>query len=363
MKKGIVFTLTVLLFVSLFVSCNAKEEVKAVAETPVVTETVKESAPTKTLSTLEQIRQRGYLVAGVNASNPGFSFLEEDGQYKGFEVELAKAICVAVFGTPDKIEYRPLTSKERFTALQSGEIDVLIRTATITTSRDTELGLDFTCPYFYDGQTFLVNGDLGIKTMEDLEGATIAVLTGSTTETNLAATMESKGIKYTPITYENLDEMKSAFVNGRVDALSVDKSSAVVFLHQYADAGNFEGLEETISKEPLGIAVRHGDNQWKDICQWTLYALFFGDEHDITSSNIDEVLATTTNPEIKNAFGMGKEIGAMMDLSNDWAYQIIKQVGNYGEIYNRELTEPMKVTRGLNKPWNQGGLLFALPFN
>jgi general L-amino acid transport system substrate-binding protein len=360
MKKGIVFTLTVILILSLFVSCNAKEEVKTTAETTV---TVKEAAPTKELSTLEQIRKRGYLVAGVNASNPGFSFLQEDGQYKGFEVELAKAISVAVFGTADNIEFRPLTSKERFTALQSGEIDVLVRTATITTSRDTELGLDFTTPYFYDGQTFLVSGDLGITTMEELEGATIAVLTGSTTETNLAATMESKGIEYTPITYENLDEMKSAFVNGRVDALSVDKSSAVVFLHQYADAGNFEGLEETISKEPLGIAVRHGDNDWKDICQWTLYALFFGDEHGITSANIDEVLATTTSPEVKNAFGMGKEIGPMMDLSADWAYQVIKQCGNYGEIYYRELTQPMGVTRGLNKPWNQGGLLFALPFN
>lgn len=363
MKKRTVLMLMIALTFALLVSCSAKNEEGETAESNETVVQKSEVETTKTMSTLEQVKKRGYVVVGVNASNPGFSFLEEDGSYKGFEVELAKAISVAVFGSPDNIEYRPLTSKERFTALQSGEIDVLIRTATITTSRDTELGLDFTCPYFYDGQTFLVNGDLDINTMEDLEGATIAVLTGSTTETNLAAIMQSKGIEYTPITYENLDEMKSAFVNGRVDSLSVDKSSAVVFLHQYADAGNFKGLEETISKEPLGIAVRHGDNNWKDICQWTLYALFFGDEHNITSSNLDEVLSSTTSPEIKNFLGTGKELGPMMGLNVDWAYQVIKQCGNYGEIYNRELTEPMKVTRGLNKPWSEGGLLFALPFN
>ncbi len=365
MRKSITVLVAILLVCSLGMSCSGQQEpaVQESDQTVQATEPAAPAAPAKKQSTLEMIRDRGYVVAGVNSSNPGFSFLQEDGSYKGFEVELAKALSVAVFGTPDKIEYRPLTSKERFTALQSGEIDVLIRTATVNTSRDTELGLDFTCPYFYDGQTFLVNGELGITKMEELEGATIAVLTGSTTEINLAAIMASKGIDYNPITYENLDEMKSSFVNGRVDALSVDKSSAVVFLHQYADSGNFVGLEETISKEPLGIAVRHGDNNWKDICQWVLYVLFFGDEHQITSENIDTVLADTTSPEIKNAFGQGKEIGPMMGLSADWGYQVIKQCGNYGQMYERELTEPMKVTRGLNKPWSEGGMLYALPFN
>ncbi len=361
-KKILVLSLALLMVLGA-ISCGAKQEAKSEAapqkDAPVATQA---SAPVAA-DTLAQIKKRGYVVVGVNASNPGFSFLQEDGSYKGFEVELAKAISTAVFGAPDKIEYRPLTSKERFTALQSGEIDVLIRTATITTSRDTELGLDFTCPYFYDGQTFVVRGDLGIKTMRDLEGASIAVLTGSTTETNLAAIMASEQIAYNPVTYENLDEMKAAFVNGRVDAISVDKSSAVVFLSQYANSGNFASLEETISKEPLGIAVRHGDNNWKDICQWVLYALFLGDEQNITSANIDEVMKTTTNPQVKNFLGLGKDLGPMMGLEKDWAYQVIKQCGNYGEIYDRELTQPMNVTRGFNKPWNKGGLLYALPFN
>ncbi len=362
MKKLSILLLSILMIVSV-ISCGSKPAQTETKSTEKTATTSSEKASATTLSTLEQIKKRGYVVAGVNASNPGFSFLQEDGSYKGFEVELAKAISVAVFGSPDKIEYRPLTSKERFTALQSGEIDVLIRTATVTTSRDTELGLDFTSPYFYDGQTFVVNGDLGIKTLEELAGASIAVLTGSTTETNLAAIMSSKGINYKPVTYENLDEMKSAFVNGRVDAISVDKSSAVVFLHQYANAGNFSSLEETISKEPLGIAVRHGDNNWKDICQWVLYALFYGDELGITSANVDTVKAETTNPKVKNLLGLGKDLGPMMGLSKDWAYQVLKQCGNYGEIYDRELTNPMNVSRGLNKPWNKGGLLFALPFN
>ncbi len=370
MKKRVVLAITLLTILALFVGCGAKEEPPvsvAAAPASTVTTPLATAAPTVSpkaaTSTLQQIKNRGYIIVGINASNPGFAYLQEDGSYQGFEVDLAKALSVAVFGSPDKLEFRPLTSKERFIALQSGEIDVLIRTATINTTRDTELGLDFTSPYFYDGQTFVVRDNIGIDTMEDLEGASIAVLTGSTTETNLAAIMASKKLEYRPLTFENLDEMKSAFINGRVDAVSVDKSSAVVFLAQFENAGDFKGLEETISKEPLGIAVRHGDSNWKDICQWTLFALFFGDEHNITSANVDQVLATTTSPEIKNVLGTGKELGPMMGLSIDWAYQVIKQTGNYGEIFDRNLGIPMKVTRGYNKPWNQGGLFYANPFN
>ncbi len=371
MKKHTILLFVLMLSLVLGTSCGGKEEVaQSATETQTATMSAPAAPPAETpapakteKSTLQQIKDRGYIVAGVNASNPGFAYLQEDGSYSGFEIDLAKALSVAVFGTPDKLEFRPLTSKERFVALQSGEIDVLIRTATVTTSRDTELGLDFTSPYFYDGQTFVVRGDLGIETLQDLEGASIAVLTGSTTETNLAAIMASKQIEYRPLTFENLDEMKSAFINGRVDAVSVDKSSAVVFLAQFENAGDFKGLEETISKEPLGIAVRHGDSNWKDICQWTLFALFYGDEHNITSDNIDEVMATTTSPETKNFLGTGKELGPMMGLSTDWAYQVIKQMGNYGEIFDRNLGIPLRVTRGYNKPWNQGGLFYANPFN
>lgn len=369
MKKTASLLFVVLWVSVLLASCGQKEVASSSTTSanaaPVVTveATPAVAAQPAGKSMLSTVKDRGYIVVGVNASNPGFAYLQEDGSYQGFEIDLAKALSVAVFGSPDKIEFRPLTSKERFVALQSGEIDVLIRTATVNATRDTELGLDFTCPYFYDGQTFIVNGDLGIDTMEDLEGASIAVLTGSTTESNLAAIMKAKGISYKPLTFENLDEMKSALLNGRADAVSVDKSSAVVFLSQFEGIGNFKGLEETISKEPLGIAVRQGDSNWRDICQWTLFALLFGDEHDISSANIDEVKATTKDPETKNFLGLEKTLGPNMGLAQDWAYQVIKQVGNYGEIFDRNLGIPMKVTRGYNKPWNQGGLFYANPFN
>jgi general L-amino acid transport system substrate-binding protein len=248
-------------------------------------------------------------------------------------------------------------------ALQSGEIDVLIRTATANMTRDVELGLDFITPYFYDGQTFIVRGEANITRLEDLDGATIAVLTGTTTEMNLAAVMASRKLKYTPITFENLDEIKNAFVAGRADAVSFDKSRAMVFLTQYGAEGNFKGLDETISKEPLALAVRHGDNNWKDICQWMLYALFFGEEHGINSTNIDSIKANTSDPEVKNFFGTSFGVGSMLGLDNDWTYQVIKQVGNYGELFDKHLGIPMKVTRGLNKPWTEGGLLYAHPFN
>ncbi|MDR0731562.1 MAG: amino acid ABC transporter substrate-binding protein [Treponema sp.] len=313
------------------------------------------------VSTLQTIKDRGYIVAGVNATNQGFAFLESDGSYNGFEIELAKALSVAVFGSPDKLEFRPLTSAERFVALQSGEIDVLIRTATINITRDTQLGLDFTTPYFYDGQTFIVRADAGVNRLEDLAGASIAVITGSTTETNLAGVMASRKINYQPVTYKDFEEVKNALVSGRVDAISADKSAAVVFLEQYGSG--FKGLEETISKEPLGMAVRHGDSNWKDIVQWTLFALFFGDEHTITSANIDQIKESTTSPEIRNFLGISLEHGTMLGLSNDWAYQVIKQAGNYGEIFDRTLGIPMHVTRGFNKPWSQGGLFYANPFN
>ncbi|MDR0761355.1 MAG: amino acid ABC transporter substrate-binding protein [Treponema sp.] len=356
MKKRILLVLIpVLTIMAVVISCGGGSAQAGTGETAAASPQIPES-------TLQTIKNRGYIIAGVNATNQGFAFLESDGSYNGFEIELAKALSVAVFGSPDKLEFRPLTSAERFVALQSGEIDVLIRTATINITRDTQLGLDFTTPYFYDGQTFIVRADTGVNQLEDLKGSSIAVITGSTTETNLAAVMASRGINYQPVTYKDFEEVKNALISGRVDAISADKSAAVVFLEQYG-SGEYKGLEETVSKEPLGMAVRQGDSNWKDIVQWTLFALFFGDEHGITSANIDQVKSAATNPEIKKFMGDGLEHGAMLGLANDWAYQVIKQAGNYGEIFDRTLGIPMHVTRGFNKPWNQGGLFYANPFN
>lgn len=325
---------------------------------------VAESRDQSAKTTLETIQERGYLVCGVNASNPGFSYLDPDGNYIGFEADLGRAVAAAVLGDEEKIRFRPLTSKERFAALQSGEIDLLIRTATFTLTRDTDLGLNFTAPYYYDGQTFVVRKDSGVTSIRDLEGASICVLTGSTSESNLADYMAAKGISYKPVVYENLDELIAAFEKGRADAWTGDRSGLMTKIQTTADPDAYTILEETISKEPLAIGVRQGDDQWYDIVSWTLYALFFGEEHNITRENIDQIKSSTKNPEERSFLGLQNELGAKLGLSNDWAYQVISRMGNYSEILNRHLGEEagLDIPRGLNKPWNDGGLLYCPPF-
>lgn len=360
--------LVTLIVVGLMVSCGGNTPKEGTTDSQATTvETVavtSEKSSTTTKSTLDTIKNRGYLVAGVNSANAGFSYLMSDGSYEGFEVEFARAVAAAVFGDPEKVEYRPLTSKERFTALQNGEIDLLVRTATITTTRDCELGLDFTVPYFYDGQTFLVRKDSGINSINDLEGATIAVLTGSTSETNLSDYMAANSLKYKPLLFESLDELKNAFFSGRADAWTGDKSGIAATAATYPEADQYKTLDETISKEPLGIAVRHGDNEWKDICQWTLFAMFFADEHNITSANVDSVRIDSKVPEVQNVLGKRGNVGKMLNLSPDCFYNVIKKVGNYKEVFNKHLGPDtvFNVSRGYNKPWTEGGLHYAYPF-
>jgi len=315
-------------------------------------------------STLETVRKRGYLIAGVNSSNAGWAYLKPSGNYEGFEIELAKALATAVFGDPTKVQFRPLTSKERFTALQTGEVDVLIRTATFTLTRDTDLALNFTSPYFYDGQSFLVRKDSGVKTVDDLDGATIAVLTGSTGEITLSDIMAARGLKYTPLLFESLDELKNAFFSGRADAWTSDKSSLAATASSYPNAKDYVTLEATVSKEPLAMAVRHGDDAWYDAVQWTLYALFFGEEKGITSANVDKIRASTKDPEIQAFLGKKDDLGKKLGLSTTWAYDVIKKVGNYEEVFNRYLgpSTVFNITRGLSVPWTKGGLLYSPPF-
>jgi len=315
-------------------------------------------------STLETVKKRGYLIAGVNSSNAGWSYLKSDGSYEGFEIEFARAIATAIFNDPSKVQYRPLTSKERFTALQTGEIDVLIRTATHTLTRDADLALSFTTPYFYDGQSFLVRKDSGIKSIEDLDGATIAVLTGSTGEITLSDIMASKGLKYKPLLFESLDELKNAFFSGRADAWTSDKSSLAATAATYPNASAYLTLETTVSKEPLAMAVRHGDDDWFDLVQWTLNVLFYSEEKNITSVNVSQVRSSTKDPDIQNFLGAKGQLGSMLGVSNDWAFNIIKKVGNYGEIYDKHLGPKtiFNIPRGLNVQWTKGGLFYATPF-
>ena len=357
MKRKLMLVFILIISATLFFSCGGAGKGTAdTSDEPV--------AKDVTMSTLETVKERGYLICGVNASNPGFSYLDPDGKYVGFEADMGRAVAAAVLGDPEKIQFRPLTSKERFAALQSGEIDILIRTATHTLTRDSDLGLNFTVPYYYDGQTFMVRKDSGIKKIEDLEGASICVLTGSTSEANLSDVMTSRSLTYKPVLYENTDELVAAFLAGRADAWTNDRAGFMTRLQTIIDPAVYTVLEETISKEPLAMGVRQGDDQWFDIINWSLYGLFFGDEHGITSDNVENIRSSSKKPEELAFLGMRSDLGAKLGLSNDWAFNMISKAGNYGEIFNNNLSagSGISISRGFNQPWTEGGLLYAPPF-
>ncbi|HEB66072.1 MAG TPA: amino acid ABC transporter substrate-binding protein [Chloroflexi bacterium] len=370
-RKWLAIFAVLMVFALVATACSgaATPETKTekVVETVIVTVEVPaeggEAAPAMGGNTLQTVKDRGKLICGVNSAVPGFGFLNEDGSFSGFDVDFCKALAAAIFGDPGKVEYRPLTAKERFTALQTGEIDVLIRNTTWTLTRDTELGANFTATTFYDGQGFIVRKESGIKTLEDLNGATICVGAGTTTELNLADTFAARGIDYTPLVFETADETTGAYEEGRCDAYTTDKSGLVARRTVMANPADHVILEETISKEPLGPVVRHGDDQWYDIVQWTVFATFTAEEYGITSANVDDIKASTENPTVKKMLGLEGDMGAKLGLSNDWAYNIIKYVGNYAEIYDRNLgpDTPTYIERGLNSLYTDGGILYAPP--
>ncbi len=322
------------------------------------------AAPSGYGETLKTIKARGKIICGVNSSVPGFGYVDTAGNFSGFDVDFCHALSAAVFGDPDKIEFRPLSASERFTALQSGEIDVLSRNTTWTTVRDTELGGNFVHTTFYDGQGMMVRKDSGITTLEDLEGGTICVQTGTTTELNLADVMASLGVSYTPLVFEDNNVVSATYQEGRCDGFTTDKSGLVATRTTFPDPENHIILDVTMSKEPLGPMVRHGDDQWFDIVQWTVFALFAAEEYGIDSTNVDSVKASATAPEIKRFMGLEGDLGVKLGLSNDWAYNVIKLVGNYEEIYNRNLgpDTPTYIPRGLNALYTDGGLLYSPPF-
>jgi general L-amino acid transport system substrate-binding protein len=314
--------------------------------------------------TLATVQARGNLICGVNAQVPGFGFVDSSGNFSGFDVDYCRALAAAIFGDATKIEFRPVNASERFTALQSGEIDVLSRNTTWTLVRDTELGGNFTATTFYDGQGMMVPVSTGFTTLEDLDGGTICVQTGTTTELNLADVMAARGISYTPAVYDDADSTFAAYSEGRCDAVTTDKSGLVSRRSVLANPADHVIMDVTMSKEPLGPMVRHGDDQWFDIAQWTVFAMFAGEEFGITSANVDDIRATSTNPEVVRMLGNEGDLGLKLGLSNDWAYNIIKQVGNYEEVYNRNLgpDTPTYVPRGYNNLYTNGGLLYAPPF-
>jgi general L-amino acid transport system substrate-binding protein len=314
-------------------------------------------------STLDDVRAKGFVQCGVSQGLPGFSNPDDEGNWSGIDVDVCRALAAAIFGDSQAVKFTPLSAKERFTALQSGEVDVLSRNTTWTETRDTALGLDFAGVNYYDGQGFMVRKELGVSSALELDGATVCVNAGTTTELNLADYFRAHDMEFTPVVFEKADEVLAAYESGRCDAYTTDASGLAAQRTKLANPDDHMILPEIISKEPLGPVVRHGDNQWGDVVRWTLYALIEAEEYGVTSENIDDQKANSKNPTVRRLTGAEGEMGANLGLANDWSYNAIKQVGNYGEMFERNLgaNTPLKLERGLNAQWKDGGLQYAMP--
>jgi len=315
-------------------------------------------------STLSDVKAKGFIQCGVNTGLLGFAQPDASGNWAGFDVDFCKAVASAVFGDATKVKYTPLSSKDRFTALQSGEVDLLSRNTTWTINRDTALGLNFRPITYYDGQGFMVRKELNVKSALELSGAAVCVQSGTTTELNLADYFKANNLQYNPVVFDKLEEVNAAYDSGRCDVYTTDQSGLYSLRLTLKNPDDNVVLPEIISKEPLGPAVRQGDEQWFDIVSWTAYALINAEEFGITQKNVDEMKGSA-NPDIKRFLGaeQGSTIGTDLGLTNDWAYNIIKGVGNYGEVFDRNIGagSPLKIARGLNALWNKGGIQYAPP--
>ena len=314
-------------------------------------------------ATLDAVKSKGFVQCGVSTGLPGFSAADEKGQFTGIDVDMCRGVAAAIFGDPGKVKYSPLTAKERFTALQSGEIDMLPRNTTWTYTRDTSLGLNFTGVNYYDGQGFLVTKNLGVKSATELDGASFCIQAGTTTELNLADYFRANKMSYTPITFDTSDQTVKAFEAGRCDALTSDQSQLYALRIKLKDPKGAVVLPEVISKEPLGPVVRQGDDEWFNVVKWMLFAMVNGEELGVTSANVDEMKAKSTDPNVRRLLGIEGVKGEWMGLPDDWGYNIIKHVGNYGEVFERNVGEgsPLGISRGLNALWSKGGIQYAPP--
>ncbi|MDH2927492.1 amino acid ABC transporter substrate-binding protein [Lonepinella koalarum] len=314
-------------------------------------------------STLDTVKQRGHVICGTTTGFAGFSAPDDKGEWKGLDIDLCKSVAAAVFGDATKFKTVPLNSQQRFTALQSGEIDVLTRNTTVTQQRDTALGLQSPGVNFYDGQGFLVKKDLGVKSAKELDGATICLQTGTSNENTLADWARASNVKYTPVVFDQFNEVVNAFASGRCDVFSTDASGlASIRISRLSNPDDYVVLPDLISKEPLAPFVRQGDAQWFNIVKWTLQAQFNAEELGVTSKNVDEQLKSE-NPNIQRLLGVAEGTGKNLGLDDKWAYNIVKQVGNYGESFDRNVGKdsPLQIPRGLNNLWTNGGLHYGLP--
>lgn len=320
------------------------------------------SAQAADAQTLKTVKDRGMLSCGVSQGLPGFSSPDDKGNWTGLDVDVCRALAAAIFNDPTKVKFVPTSAKDRFTALQSGEIDLLSRNTTWTLSRDTSLGANFTGVTYYDGQGFMVKKSLKVNSALELNSASVCVQTGTTTEQNLADYFKANNMKYEVIAFGTNDETVKAYEAGRCDVFTTDQSGLYSNRLKLANPNDHMVLPEIISKEPLGPMVRHGDDQWFDIVKWTLFAMITAEELGVTSKNVDEK-AKMENPELKRVLGTDGNFGEQLGLTKDWVIRIVKAVGNYGEVFDRNVGagSPLAINRGLNNLWNKGGLQYAPP--
>jgi general L-amino acid transport system substrate-binding protein len=320
------------------------------------------STQAATAQTLKTVQDRGMLSCGVSQGLPGFSSPDDKGNWTGLDVDICRAVAAAIFNDPTKIKFVPLSAKDRFTALQSGEIDVLSRNTTWTLPRDTSLGANFTGVTYYDGQGFLVKKSLKVNSALELNSASVCVQTGTTTEQNLADYFKGNNMKYEVIAFGTADEAVKAYESGRCDVFTTDVSGLYAERLKLSSPADHAVLPEVISKEPLGPMVRHGDDQWFDIVKWVLFAMIDAEELGVTQKNVDD-MAKSDKPELKRAFGTDGNLGEQLGLTKDWMSRIVKAVGNYGESFDRNVGAGSKlgIARGLNQLWNKGGIQYAPP--
>lgn len=319
-------------------------------------------ATSASAGTLDDVKAKGSLQCGVSQGLPGFSNPDEQGNWTGIDVDVCRAVAAAIFGDASKVKFTPLSAKERFTALQSGEVDMLSRNTTWTLVRDTALGLNFAGVNYYDGQGFMVRKDLGVKSAKELDGASVCVNIGTTTELNLSDYFRANNMKFKPVVFEKADEVVAAYDAGRCDVYTTDRSGLAAQRIKLKDPNANMILPETISKEPLGPVVRQGDDQWFDLVKWSLFAMVDAEELGVTSANVDQ-MKSSDNPNIKRLLGTEGDMGKNLGVGDAWAYNIVKQVGNYGESYDRYVgpKTSLGLERGLNALWKDGGLQYAMP--
>lgn len=312
--------------------------------------------------TLDKVKKRGALKCGVSTGIAGFSSPNDKGEWSGLDVDFCHAVAAAVLGDASKVKYVPLTAKERFTALQSGEIDILSRNTTWTITRDTSLGVNFAGTTYYDGQGFLVSKKLGVKSAKELDTAAVCIQAGTTHELNLSDYFKTNGMKYKSVVFDTPDQTAQGFGSGRCDVLTSDQSQLYALRLKLKDPSSAIVLPEVISKEPLGPVVRQGDDNWFNLVKWTHFAMLNAEELGVTSKNVD-AKKSSKDPAIARLLGTRDNTGNAMGVNADWAYQVIKQVGNYGEIFEKNVGKPspLKISRGLNALWNKGGLQYAPP--